>query len=159
LQGLRRIIGNPLRKLTLDYGLRYEYNRLPSALPQDALNFSPRFGLAWTPRTSLVVRSGFGIFFDRFQLSTINRILQKDGTRGFDQIVEVAAAATLYRSGSTPSAPLPNIAPSIWKAQPNLVNPYSEVASLSAEQALPFQTTLTAEYQYVHGVRLGRSQM
>jgi outer membrane receptor protein involved in Fe transport len=36
--------------LTLDYGVRYEYNRLPFTLPQDALNFSPRFGVAWTPR-------------------------------------------------------------------------------------------------------------
>ena len=28
---------------------------------------------------------------------------------------------------------------------------------MSAEQALPLQTTLKAEYQYVHGVRLGRT--
>jgi outer membrane receptor protein involved in Fe transport len=35
--------------LTLDYGVRYEYNCLPSTLPLDALNFSPRFGLAWHP--------------------------------------------------------------------------------------------------------------
>jgi len=147
----------PQPKLTLDYGLRYEYNRLPSPLPQHALNFSPRVGLAWTPRNSLVIHSGFGIFFDRFQLSTINRILQKGGTRGFDQIVEDTTAATLYRTNSIPSAPLPNIAPSIWKAQPNLMNPYSEVASFSGEQALPLQTTLTAEYQFVRGVHLGRS--
>jgi hypothetical protein len=147
----------PIPTLTLDYGLRYEYNRLPSPLPRDALNFSPRFGLAWTPRTSLVIRSGFGTFYDRFQLSTINRILQKDGARGFNQIVEDTAAATLYRSGGVLSAPVPDVAPSIWRAQPNLVNPYSEVASFSAEQALPLQTTLTAEYQYVHGMRLGRS--
>jgi len=38
-----------------------------------------------------------------------------------------------------------------------LRNPYSEVASFSVEQALPFQTTLTGEYQYVHGVKLGRT--
>jgi outer membrane receptor protein involved in Fe transport len=87
-----------LPNLTLDYGLRYEYNRLPSAFSQDPVNFSPRFGLAWTPRNSLVIRSGFGIFFDRFQLSIINRILQKDGTRGFEQIVEETTAANLYRS-------------------------------------------------------------
>jgi hypothetical protein len=144
-------------RLTLDYGLRYEYNRLPATLPQDIRNFSPRLGLAWIPRTSLVVRSGFGIFYDRFQLSTINRILQQDGTRGFNQSLEDTPAATLYQSGSIPSGPLPGVAPSIWRAQPNLVNPYSEVGSLSVEQALPWRTTLTAEYQYVHGVRLGRS--
>jgi hypothetical protein len=49
------------------------------------------------------------------------------------------------------------VAPSIWNAQPGLHNSYSEVASFSIEQALPRQTTLKGEYQYVHGVRLGRT--
>ncbi|MEO6981607.1 MAG: TonB-dependent receptor, partial [Edaphobacter sp.] len=147
----------PNSRLALDLGLRYEVNRLPSSLPLDALNFSPRFGIAWTPLPSLVVRSGFGIFYDRYQLSTINRLLAFDGTRAFSQIVEDTSAATLYRSGVTPTQPHPGIAASIWRAHPNLSNPYSEVASFSVEQALPLQTTLTGEYQYVHGVKLGRS--
>ncbi|MCU1223260.1 MAG: TonB-dependent receptor [Edaphobacter sp.] len=143
--------------LTLDYGVRYEYNRLPSTLPQDALNFSPRLGLAWTPWKSMVVRTGFGIFYDRYQLATINRLLRQDGSHGFSQTLGDTAAATVYQSGHIPSAPLPGVAPSIWRAQPGLRNPYSEVASFSIEQALPLQTTLTAEYQYVHGVKLGRT--
>jgi hypothetical protein len=143
--------------LTLDYGVRYEYNRLPSTLPQDALNFSPRLGLAWTPWKSMVVRTGFGIFYDRYQLATINRLLEFDGSRGFSQIVEDTAAAAVYRSGQIPSAALPSAVPSIWRAQLGLRNPYSEVASFSVEQALPFQTTLTGEYQYVRGVKLGRT--
>lgn len=143
--------------LTLDYGVRYEYNRLPSTLPQDALNFSPRFGMAWTPWKSMVVRTGFGLFYDRYQLATINRLLRLDGPHGFSQTVEDTAAATVYQSGRIPSAPLPGVAPSIWRAQPGLRNPYSEVASFSMEQALPLQTTLTGEYQYVHGVKLGRT--
>jgi Carboxypeptidase regulatory-like domain/TonB dependent receptor len=143
--------------LTLDYGVRYEYNRLPSTLPQDVLNFSPRFGLAWTPWKSMVVRTGFGVFYDRYQLATINRLLALDGSQGFNQTVEDNAAAIVFQSGHIPSAPLPGVAPSIWRAQSGLQNPYSEVASFSAEQALPFQTTLTGEYQYVHGVKLGRT--
>ncbi|GGG73200.1 TonB-dependent receptor [Edaphobacter dinghuensis] len=143
--------------LTLDYGLRYEYNRLPSSFPQDALNFSPRFGAAWTPLKTVIIRSGFGIFYDRFQLSTINRISEFDGTRASMQIVEDTDAVNLYQSGRIPSVPLVGVAPSIWKAQPGLRNPYSEVASLSVEKSLPWQTTLTGEYQFVHGVHLGRS--
>jgi hypothetical protein len=145
------------RWLTVDYGVRYEYNRLPSPLPQDVVNFSPRFGLAWTPRTSLVVRGGFGIFYDRFQLSTINRLLEFDGVHGFSQIVEDTAAANIYQSGIIPASRLAGVVPSIWRTQPGLPNPYSEVGSLSVEHALPLQTTLTGEYQYVHGVKLGRS--
>jgi len=143
--------------LTLDYGLRYEYNRLPSSFPQDTLNFSPRFGLAWTPLKATIIRSGFGIFYDRFQLATINRIAEFNGAHTSMQILEDDDAAGLYQSGSIPSAPLVGIAPSIWKAQPGLRNPYSEVASLSIERSLPWQTTLTGEYQFAHGVHLGRS--
>ena len=143
--------------LTLDYGLRYEYNRLPSTLPPDALNFSPRFGMAWTPWKSMVVRTGFGLFYDRYQLASINRVLRLDGSHGFSQTVEDTAAAAVYQSGHIPSVALPGVAPSIWRAQSWLRNPYSEVASFSVEQALPLQTTLTGEYQYVHGVKLGRT--
>lgn len=144
-------------RLTLDYGVRYEYNRLPSQLPQDALNVSPRFGVAWTPWKKGVVRGGFGIFYDRFQLATIDRLLQKDGVRGFDEVVEDAGAATVYRAGSAPTVPTQQGARTIWTAQDGLRNPYSEVASLGVEQAVGWQTTAKAEYQYVHGVRLGRT--
>lgn len=148
---------SPTRTLAIDYGLRYEVNRLPSSLPQDGINFSPRIGVAWTVRPSLVVRSGFGIFYDRFQLATINRLLQQGGTHGFTQIVEDTAAANLYRSAAVPAQPIDGIAPSVWRAQPGLANSYSEVVSLSVEQALPLQTTLKGEYQYVRGVKLGRT--
>ncbi len=144
--------------LTVDYGLRYEINRLPAPLPTTALDFSPRLGLAWTPRQWLVIRGGFGLFYDRYLISTLNRILEFDGAGASSQIVEGPAAASLYRSGSIPTAPLPGVAPSIWRADPQLINPYSEVGSLSVEQALPLQTTLTAEYQFVHGVHLGRNE-
>ncbi|MDP9051194.1 MAG: carboxypeptidase regulatory-like domain-containing protein [Acidobacteriota bacterium] len=153
LSGFAQDHWTPSRRLTLDYGMRYEYNRLP----QDMLNFSPRVGLAWTPWKSMVVRSGFGLFYDRFLLSTTNRLLELDGVHGYSQMVEDTAAAAVYRGGSIPSAPLAGMAPSIWRAQPGLRNPYSEVASFGLEQALPLQTTLSAEYQYVHGVRLGRT--
>ena len=142
------------KSFTMDFGARYEFNRLPAGLPQHPLNLSPRFGVAWNPVPSLVVRSGFGIFYDRFLLSTVNRVLELDGNHGFTQVVEDNAAAALYRTGSPASVSVP---PSIWTAQPTLHNPYSEVASFSVEQALTLQTTLKGEYQFVHGVHLGRT--
>lgn len=145
------------KALTVDFGIRYDYNRLSSSFPQDRLNFSPRLGLAWTPFKTIVVRGGFGTFYDRFELASINRISEFDGTHAFAQIVEDTAAANLYQSGRLLSAPMSNVAPSVWRAQPGLRNPYSEVGSLSIEKLLPWQTTLTGEYQFVHGVHLGRS--
>jgi hypothetical protein len=113
--------------------------------------------VALTPFKTTIIRSGFGIFYDRFQLATINRISAFDGTHASMQIVEDIDAANLYQSGRIPSSPVAGVEPSIWKAQAGLRNAYSEVASLSIEKSLPWQTTLTEEYQYVRGVHLGRS--
>ena len=152
-----RTIGPKRAGLLWTTGLRYEINCLPAPLPQHPVNFSPRVGVAWGATPSLILRSGFGVFYDRFLLSTVNRLFEQDGTHGFTQTLEDADAVAHYRSGVVLPQSLRMVAPSISRAQPGLHNPYSEVASLSAEQALPFQTTLKAEYQYVHGVRLGRT--
>ena len=77
--------------MTVTYGLRWEYNPVPSATdgPQPftvnqvhdfstmALapagtslwhaqkhDFAPRLGIAWNPRPNLVIRAGAGIFYD-----------------------------------------------------------------------------------------------
>jgi outer membrane receptor protein involved in Fe transport len=63
-------------KLTLTYGLRYDFETYPSIFVQknDLNNFQPRVGLAyaWTPRT--VIRAGAGIFNDRL-FSSIGQLL------------------------------------------------------------------------------------
>ena len=147
----------PWAKVTLDAGLRYEDNALPAPLPQAPWNFSPRVGIAYAPNSAWVIRSGFGIFYDRFLLASINRLLELDGAHGQMQIAEGAEAATLYQSGAQLAKPLPGIAPSLWQAQPHWGNPYSEVALLGVERALPQGWTAKAEFQHVHGVKLGRT--
>lgn len=147
----------PLRTLALDYGLRESFSRLPAPLPQDTLNLAPRLGFAWSPNRNWVVRGGFGVFYDRYLLSTVNRIQQLNGSRAFQQIAEGPAAASLYQSGAQFAQPIPGLAPSISQAQPGLRNPYALTASLGIEHALPAQWTLSAEYRFVRGVRMGRT--
>ncbi len=147
----------PFKSLALNYGLRYEYNRLPSSLPQHPENVSPRFGFAWSPNKNWVARGGFGIFFDRYLLSTVNRIEEFGGAHASQQIAEGADAALLYRSGLSFTAPHTGIAPSIWQGQPNLANSYGETSSFGIERALPSQWTVNAEYRFVHGVKMGRT--
>ena len=146
----------PLHSLALDYGVRYDYNRIPN-LRQHLLNFSPRFGFAWSPTRNLVVRGGAGIFYDRYLLSTINHIEEFNGTRAEQQIADGAQAVSLYQSGNWFPTPHPGIAPSIWQAQTKLGNPYAETASLGIEREFPAQWTLSAEYRFVQGIRMGRT--
>ncbi len=82
---------NATPRLTITYGLRWDYNAAPSS-PNNTLpmtvnqvndvatmslapfgtplwhatndNFAPRLGIAWNPRPNLVIRAGAGIFYD-----------------------------------------------------------------------------------------------
>jgi len=57
-------------KLTLNYGLRWDYETgLASYVNKDFNEWQPRVGLAWSPESKTVLRAGFGIFFDRQNLT------------------------------------------------------------------------------------------
>ncbi|HXX19555.1 MAG TPA: TonB-dependent receptor [Candidatus Acidoferrum sp.] len=57
-------------KLTVNYGLRWDYESgLASYVNKDFNEFQPRVGLAYSPDSKTVIRAGFGIFFDRQNLT------------------------------------------------------------------------------------------
>lgn len=147
----------PVHSLVLDYGVRYEYNHMPAGFAQDADDLSPRFGFAWSPDRNWVVRGGIGTFFDRYLLSTVNNIEEFNGTHALQQVAEDSEASLLYQSATSFTSPHTGTAPSIWQASSRLANPYSETASLAVERALPSQWTASAEYRFVHGVKMGRT--
>ncbi len=58
------------RNLTLNYGLRWDFEQgLWKQINPHYRGFQPRVGLAWSPDSKTVVRTGFGIFDDRYNLS------------------------------------------------------------------------------------------
>src|SRR5579859_7602066 len=57
-------------KLTLNYGLRYDFETgLGFFINSDYKNFQPRVGLAYAPDSKTVIRAGYGIFTDRYNLT------------------------------------------------------------------------------------------
>jgi hypothetical protein len=57
-------------KLTLNYGMRWDFEKgLERQINDDYRGFQPRVGLAYSLSKRTVIRAGFGIFDDRFNLT------------------------------------------------------------------------------------------
>ncbi len=85
---------NPWPTLTLNLGLRYEYDKRMDPLPTDKNNFGPRFGFGWDPAgdAKTTVRGGYGIYYAQtsYALDFIgNTISERDGYRPIAQVLSV----------------------------------------------------------------------
>ncbi len=150
------------RGLTIELGLRYDRQWLPSPIPETDRNAAPRLGVAWHPggASKWVFRAGTGLFYDRYPLAFLNDALQKDGVHGFEQCLigaEAARAFALARGGSL-AQPLPGAALSIYRAAPGFLSTYSRKLTAGVERRLDRDTTVTAEYSNVRGIHLPRTR-
>jgi hypothetical protein len=146
-------------RLTIDLGVRYDFERLPDGFNQDGDNFSPRIGLAWNPWSRWVFHAGYGIFFDRYVLANLARAVDKNGSQAFEQVADGSAAANLFaaaRGGALVSA-APGIAPSIFQADRRMATPYSQQASAGAEYSFAKYFSARADYMFVRGTKLPRT--
>jgi hypothetical protein len=147
-------------QLTLNLGGRYDYEALPSSFRTDSNNFSPRLGLAWSPSKEWVVRTGFGLFYDRLPLAFLNRAIQKNGVQAFEQVATDADAPGVFiaTGGGRAFTPVAGIAPSIFRADPQFVTPYSAQANVGVEHLLSENITFRADYLFTRGVHLPRTR-
>jgi len=81
----------------------------------------------------------------------------EDGTQRLRSDVEDNAPPHCIAAALCLTA-LPAVAPSIWRAHPTSQNPYGEVASLSAEQALPCKTTSRLNISMCMESKLGHDE-
>jgi hypothetical protein len=86
-----------------------------------------------------ILRAGYGIFFDRYVLASLNRVIQKDGVHAFEQVMGSAR-------------------PSVYRADAGLATPYSQQSSFAVEHLLARDLTATASYLLVRGVKLSRTR-
>ncbi len=160
-------------RLTLVYGLRYDYDAQPQDVPRDRSNpieaplddgihrdgnnLSPRAGFTWDPigggRT--LIRGGYGRFYDKvFLLVARNALLARQS------ISLSGAAATLrFAQGAYPeSDQLPPgqtlTRPSINLADPELEIPYVDQVSLGVERQVATNWAIGVNYVQNWGAAL-----
>jgi outer membrane receptor protein involved in Fe transport len=155
------------RRLTLNYGIRYEKGFLPqptltdtnypqtATIPSANKNFAPRLSLSYSIDDRTVLRAGYGIYYARMYGAGVDQIWLGSGK------FQTSITATPSTVGA-PVFPLPvanvSAVPSgsvdLTLADPNLRNPYSQQGNFSIERQFGHDWGLTVNYIWTRGVQL-----
>lgn len=151
----------PFSRLTLNLGLRYEYNTVPyevnNKIPQafryrpDRNNFAPRFGFALgLDRSTTVLRGGYGIYYNVLELSFVGL------TRFNPPLIHNYAAANPQfpdlLANASQSIPSGLVIP-----DPNLRQPYAQHVNLTLERRLGTEGSVSVAYVGTLGRKLPRT--
>jgi hypothetical protein len=149
-------------RLTLHYGLRYEYSALPEPKQENPdypgsgqihsvkTNLAPRIGLAVAfNRARSVVRAGYGIFYARYHTGLINTFFQENGI-GQQSIQLDARFLANPQSGpvfpNVLQAPAASSAVDLTIPSKDYRNPYTHQADLAIEHAISADLNLSVAW-------------
>ena len=170
-------------KLTLNYGLRWDFEKgLEKQINPDYRGWQPRVGLAYAPDKHTVIRAGFGMFDDRFNLSflfitqpqkpviipnenlpgirvgansatwVLNQLTPGPPNPGGQTILPAQAAATLVTTGVVPPEYITGPAGTTVTAGAGMVDHFSRIPY--SEQA-----TLQIDREIGHGLVISASYL
>ncbi|MGB8986927.1 MAG: carboxypeptidase regulatory-like domain-containing protein [Candidatus Sulfotelmatobacter sp.] len=132
--------------ITLSYGLRFE----TQTGIQDHADWAPRFGFAWgvggrSAPPKVVLRGGFGIFYDRFLEAQILEAERLNGTTQEQFVIDNPKCPSLTDFSSCTGAVVP-ATPTTYQISPRLHAPYTMQTAISVERQLTKVSTLNVTY-------------
>ena len=141
--------------LTLSFGLRFESQ---NAIP-DHSDWAPRFGFAWgvggrNAAPKVVIRGGYGIFYDRFQTT---QLLKTELLNGVTQQQFIIDNPTCFPGVDVPLAsfsncgPVNSSVPNVYQISPRLRAPYTLQGALGVERQFTKSATLSVIYMNSRG--------
>lgn len=145
------------RGATLSYGLRFEtQNDIP-----DHADFAPRFGANWAISRGknkppiAVLRSGFGLFYQRFPSGNVLTADRQNGIREQTQVVnDPSFYPAVCSSDPGACSGASTLAPTIFRISPSLHAPYTLMAGFGIDKPLGKLGMVSANYQYSRGDHL-----
>jgi outer membrane receptor protein involved in Fe transport len=166
-------------KLTLNLGLRYDYESLacppvtnPDTLllnngintgncPKDKNNLAPRFGFSYAPDEKTVIRGGFGMYYARTPVIVLGTAHSQNGINVTGINLTAAQLTTLglhYPNILTAPPAGASANPNLYYFAPDYEQPYVEQGRIGVERELWKNLSLSATYLYYHGLHLTRTR-
>ena len=169
----------PVSQLRVDLGVRYDFqspyserdglaaNFNPATAQMetdsgglyraDRNNFAPRVGIAWQAPGGIVVRAGYGIYYDMLVVGDslfllglnppfVHFIVENNGP-----VVPGFKLSTAFSDTSETSIP-----PSVFSTSPSLPNPYLQRWTLSLSRSIGRNLVIDASYSGEKGTHLRR---
>ncbi|MFY9791641.1 MAG: carboxypeptidase regulatory-like domain-containing protein, partial [Candidatus Sulfotelmatobacter sp.] len=132
--------------ITLSYGLRFE----TQTGIQDHADWAPRFGFAWgvggrSAPPKVVLRGGFGIFYERFMEEQILEAERLNGITQEQFVIDNPTCPSLTDFSSCTGAVVP-ATPTTYQISPRLHAPYTMQTAISVERQLTKVSTLNVTY-------------
>jgi outer membrane receptor protein involved in Fe transport len=139
-------------RLTVNGGLRYDVQKLPSLVRTDRDNVSPRLGAAWDLRSDgrSVLRATAGLYYAPIPLRAVANALQRDGvTYRVAQVGPSTPGAPVFPGGfsSFPAGVLTNVT----TIDPGIENSSSEQAAVQYERQISSTMAASIGYEHLRG--------
>lgn len=141
---------------TINAGLRYDLQFLPSPIQTDTNNLAPRLGFAYAPGDrKTVIRASFGIYYDRIPLRATSNALQRDGTKYLVvQFSPTQAGAPVFPNVLRVQPATFITRPNITRIDPDIENSYSQQANVQVERELPGNGLLSVGYLHLRALHI-----